>query len=258
MELQLSGKTFAVGGATGGLGKAVAERLLQEGARVVGFARSRDKLNRFGSEYGDRFIAQPTDTSDGIAVRKLGELLLDLKADGCVFNTGGPPSGTIAEVSMKQWDEAYASTFRWKIALTTQLLPMLRQRGSGQLLYLESVSIKQPIDNLVLSNAMRAAVAGFVKTLSREEGKNGIRPNILAPGYHATDRITSILDRAAKLQNEDRAAVERAFLEAVPEGSMGQPDDFAGVAAFLLSPLAKYISGQTITVDGGLVRHITG
>ena len=258
MDLQLSGKTFAVGGASGGLGKAVAERLLQEGARVVGYARSREKLARFGGEYGDRFIAHPTDTSDGIAVRKLGEALVDLKIDGCVFNTGGPPTGTIAEVSMKDWDEAYASTFRWKVALTTQLLPMLRQRGGGQLLYLESLSIKQPIDNLVLSNAMRAAVAGFVKTLSREEGSNGVRPNILAPGYHATDRITSILDRAAQLQNEDRASVEKAFLAAVPEGTMGQPGDFAGVAAFLLSPFAKYISGQTVTVDGGLVRHITG
>ena len=258
MELQLSGKTFAVGGASGGLGKAVAERLLQEGARVVGFARSRGKLENFGSEFGDRWIPFPADTSDGVAVRKLGEALLDLEVDGCVFNTGGPPSGTISELSMKDWDEAYASTLRWKIALTTQLLPMLRKRGSGHLLYLESVSIKQPIDNLVLSNAMRAAVAGFVKTLSREEGKNGVRPNILAPGYHATDRITSILDRAAALQNEDRDAVEKTFLEAVPEGTMGQPGDFAGVAAFLLSPLAKYITGQTITVDGGLVRHITG
>ena len=258
MDLHLSGKTFAVGGASGGLGKAVAQRLLEEGARVVGFARSRSKLEAFKNEFGDRWISHPADTSDNVAIRKLGEALVDLQIDGCVFNTGGPPSGTVAELGMKDWDEAYAGTFRWKIALTNQLLPMMRQRGSGQLLYLESVSIKQPIDNLVLSNAMRAAVAGFVKTLSREEGKNGVRPNILAPGYHATDRITSILDRAAALQNEDRAAVERTFLEAVPEGTIGQPADFAGVAAFLLSPLAQYISGQTITVDGGLVRHITG
>ncbi len=258
MDLQLKGKVFAVGGATSGLGLAVAERLLLEGATVFGFARSKDKLAQLASKYGGQFIAHPADTQDDRDVRNLGEALVAQKVDGCLFNTGGPPTGKITELSMHDWDDAYASTLRWKLALTTQLLPFLRKRGGGNLLYLESVSIKQPIDNLVLSNTMRAAMAGFVKTLSREEGRSGIRPNILAPGYHATDRITSVLDKAAELQGADREEVEQNFLEEVPVGSMGDPDDFAGVAAFLLSPLAKYISGQTITVDGGLVRHITG
>lgn len=258
MDLQLAGKKFAVGGASGGLGRAVAERLVAEGSTVIGYARSRHVLERMAQNLGPTFVPYAADTSDNIAVRKLGDFLIAERIDGCVFNTGGPPTGTIAELSMDAWDKAYAGTLRWKIALTTHLLPAFRKRGGGIFLYLESVSIKQPIDNLVLSNALRAAVAGFVKTLSREEGAQGIRANILAPGYHATERITAVLDKAASLQQADRQIVEKAFLAEVPVGTMGQPDTFAGVAAFLLSPYAAYLTGQTISVDGGLVRHITG
>ncbi|PPK84130.1 3-oxoacyl-[acyl-carrier protein] reductase [Neolewinella xylanilytica] len=258
MEVRLADNVIAVGGATSGLGLAITERLIEEGAIVLGFARSRDKLKALATKHGDRFISHPADTQDNIAVRKLGEAMIDYKIAGCVFNTGGPPTGSVSELSMQDWDTAYASTLRWKIALTGHLLPMFRKRKSGKLLYLESVSIKQPIDNLVLSNTMRAAVAGFVKTLSREEGENGIRANILAPGYHATSRITAVLDKAAQLKDASRETVEKEFLAGVPTGKMGNPDDFAAMAAFLLSPLAEYITGQTISVDGGLVRHITG
>ena len=258
MDLQFSGKKFAVGGATSGLGRAVAERLISEGATVIGFARSRQTLDAMALEHGNRFLSFPTDTADGVAVRKLGDHLIQTDVDGVVFNTGGPRTGTVDELSMDDWDKAYAGTLRWKIALTTQLLPHFRGRGRGHFLYLESISIKQPIDNLVLSNAMRAAVAGFVKTLSREVGGEGIRLNILAPGYHATDRITSVLEKAAALQNEEVESVRESFLAEVPVKTMGQPEDFAAVAAFLLSPYATYLNGQTLSVDGGLVRHITG
>lgn len=258
MDLKLQQQTVAVGGATSGLGKAIVERLIAEGATVIGFARSGDKLKSLSNSLGDRFEGYVANTTDTVAVRKLGEHLVSRGVDGCIFNTGGPPSGSISELGMDAWDSAYHGTLRWKIALTKQLLPLMRRRGRGSLLYLESVSIKQPIDNLVLSNVMRAGVAGFVKTLSREEGANGVRANILAPGYHATARITGVLDHAAKLQSVDRSEVEKEFLAEVPLGTIGQPADFAGLAAFLLSPFASYISGQTITVDGGLVRHLTG
>lgn len=258
MDLQLSGKKFAVGGATSGLGRAVAERLIREGATVVGFARSRQKLDALARDHGAAFVAFPADTADGVAVRKLGDYLIEADVDGVVFNTGGPRTGTVAELSMDDWDQAYAGTLRWKVALTSQLLPHFRNRGRGHLLYLESISIKQPIDNLVLSNAMRAAVAGFVKTLSREAGGAGIRLNILAPGYHATDRITTVLEKAAALQDEPIDAIRKNFLAEVPVQEMGRPADFAAVAAFLLSPYATYLNGQTLSVDGGLVRHITG
>jgi 3-oxoacyl-[acyl-carrier protein] reductase len=258
MDLQLDKKTFCVGGVTSGLGKAVAERLLEEGANVIGVARGKDKLDAMAETFGDRFTAYATDLTDATAVKMLGECLAGQEITGCVLNAGGPPTGRVEELQMKDWDQAYASTLRWKIQLIEALLPILRKRGGGRLLFLESVSIKQPIDNLVLSNAMRAAVAGFVKTLSREVGEAGITVNILAPGYHATPRITTVMEKSAKIQGLSLAETEAGFTAETAVKKLGDPADFAALAAFLLSPLGRYITGQTITVDGGLVRHITG
>ncbi|MFT5998780.1 MAG: 3-oxoacyl-[acyl-carrier protein] reductase [Neolewinella sp.] len=258
MDLQLSKKTFCVGGATSGLGRAVAERLLAEGAQVIGVARGRDKLDAMAAELGKAFTPYAADLTDGTAVRVLGEYLVEQKIDGCVLNAGGPRTGRVEELSMEDWDQAYHGTLRWKIQLINALLPILKANGAGRLLFLESVSIKQPIDNLVLSNAMRAAVAGYVKTLSREVGADGLTINILAPGYHATPRITTVLEKSAEIQGISLAETEAGFTAETSVKKLGDPADFAGMAAFLLSPMANYITGQTITVDGGLVRHITG
>jgi 3-oxoacyl-[acyl-carrier protein] reductase len=258
MDLQLKKQTFCVGGVTSGLGRAVAVRLLAEGASVIGVARGQEKLDAMAEEVGERFTPYSADLTDATAVKILGEHLVKEGVTGCVFNAGGPPTGRIEELKMKNWDQAYASTFRWKIQLTEALLPVLRAAGYGRLLFLESVSIKQPIDNLVLSNAMRAAVAGFVKTLSREVGGDGITANILAPGYHATPRITTVLEKSAKMQGLTFEETEAGFTAETATKKLGDPADFADMAVFLLSPQARYITGQTITVDGGLVRHITG
>lgn len=258
MDLQLKNKTFCVGGATSGLGRAVAVRLLAEGARVIGVARGRDKLDAMAAELGKAFTPYAADLTDGTAIRVLGEYLVEQKIDGCVLNAGGPRTGRVEEIAMEDWDQAYHGTLRWKIQLTNALLPSLKANGAGRLLFLESVSIKQPIDNLVLSNAMRAAVAGYVKTLSREVGATGVTINILAPGYHATPRITTVLEKSAEIQGISLAETEAGFTAETSVKKLGDPADFAGMAAFLLSPMAQYITGQTITVDGGLVRHITG
>ena len=258
MDLQLKNQTFCVGGVTSGLGRAVAVRLLAEGAKVIGVARGQDKLNAMAKEVGESFSPYAADLTDTTAVKILGEHLAKQGITGCVFNAGGPPTGRIEELEMKDWDRAYASTLRWKVQLTEAILPALSGRKNGRLLFLESVSIKQPIDNLVLSNAMRAAVAGFVKTLSREVGERGITANILAPGYHATPRITAVLEKSAEIQGMSQEETEASFAAETATKRLGDPADFADMAAFLLSPRARYITGQTITVDGGLVRHITG
>ena len=258
MDLQLSGRTIAVGGATSGLGKAIAQMCVAEGATVIGVARTQSTLDALSTELGDRFEGYAADLSDSTAITHLSEHLRQRQLYACVFNAGGPPTGLIADLDMNDWDAAYRSTLRWKIQLTSALAPGMTERGVGRLLYLESVSIKQPIDNLVLSNAMRAAVAGFVKTLSREIGQSGVTANILAPGYHATPRITTVLEKSAKLQGMDLAEVKRQFAAETATKELGAPTDFAATAAFLLSPNSRYITGQTVTVDGGLVRHIMG
>jgi len=257
MDLGLKNKTIAIGGVTSGLGRAIAEALLAEGARVIGIARGQKKLDEMAGEHPDRFVPYAADLTDATAVKNLGLYLINQKIDGMVLNAGGPPTGRVEELKMKDWDRAWESTLRWKVQLTMALLPLLKKKD-GRLLYLESVSIKQPIDNLVLSNAMRAAVAGFVKTLSREVGESGLTANILAPGYHATPRITSVLEKSAEIQQLPLQEVEKQFAEETSVKRLGDPADFAAMAVFLLSPASGYITGQTITVDGGLVRHITG
>lgn len=198
------------------------------------------------------------DLTDASSVSSLGEFLNEQGIDGCVLNAGGPPTGRAEDLTIEDWDEAYNSTLRWKIQLTAAILPGLKQRSQGRLLFVESVSIKQPINNLVLSNAMRAAVAGYVKTLTRELGAGHLTANILAPGYHATPRITTVLQKSADQLGTNLEEVEAQFTAETSLNRLGEPDDFGAMAAFLLSPLGGYITGQTITVDGGLVRHITG
>ncbi len=173
MDLQLKGKTFAVGGATSGLGGAIARALIEEGATVIGIARTKSTLDERASELGATFEPYAADLTNAADLPALCDHLVARKLDGCVFNSGGPPTGTIEELTMDDWDGAYASTLRWKVQLASALLPGMRERAGGRMLFVESVSIKQPIDNLVLSNAMRAGVAGFVKTLSREVGDFG-------------------------------------------------------------------------------------
>lgn len=258
MDLQLQEKTFAVGGASSGLGLAIAERLIAEGARVVGIARGMDGLEDVRGRLGQSFEPYPADLSDVTAIDQLAGQLIERNIMGCVLNSGGPPSGGTLDFGMSDWDEAYASTLRWKVQLVRKLLPMMKKRGAGELLFVESVSIKQPIDNLVLSNVFRAGVAGLVKTLSREVGKDGVRVNIIAPGYHATPRIKSVLEKAAELQGVSKEEITGEFAREVPNGRIGEPANFGATAAFLLSPLAEYINGQTVTVDGGLTRHLTG
>ncbi len=258
MDLQLADKKIAVGGATSGLGRAVAERLIEEGATVIGIARRRTVLEEMVQTHGDKFIPLVADLSDSSAVRALGEQLTEQQLYGCLLNAGGPRTGATLDLSMEDWDEAYRMTLRWKIQLTAALAPGMIARRSGRLLFLESVSIKQPIDNLVLSNSFRAGVAGYVKTISRELGADGITANIISPGYHATSRITSVLEKAAELQHISLEEAKANFVGEVPTGSLGDPADFATLAAYLLSPLSAYITGQTLSVDGGLTRHLTG
>jgi len=159
---------------------------------------------------------------------------------------------------LSDWDEAYKTVVRWKIALTQALLPKMMNTGYGRLLYIESVSTKQPVENLVLSNAMRLAVTGYVKTLSQEIGGSGVTLNILGPGYHATQRMENLFAKNSELKGISEAEIRKTFSEQTAVKQIGNPEDFASLALWLLSPHSNYITGQTITVDGGLVKGIMG
>ena len=177
---------------------------------------------------------------------------------GVFFNAGGPPAGTFDEITMNQWDEAYKTVLRWKISLTKLLLPQIKKQGYGRLVYLESVSVKQPVENLVLSNALRSAVTGFVKTLSQEVALHGITANVIAPGYHNTAAMKRLFVKKSEQTGEQQEFIKKYFEKEIPVGAMGNPADLATLVLWLFSPYSKYVTGQTITHDGGLTKGIFG
>ena len=159
---------------------------------------------------------------------------------------------------MEDWDDAYKSILRWKVAITQTLVPKMKQHGYGRFVYIESSSVKQPLENLVLSNSLRLAVVGFVKTLSQEIAKSGITLNVMAPGSHDTPAIERLYIKKAAQTGLSAAETRKQGIQQIPVGALGKPEDFASLAVWLLSPASGYITGQTISVDGGMVKSIFG
>ena len=254
MDLNLRDRLFFVSGATSGFGKSTALALLGEGARLIINARGEHKLRKLQGTYPDqvRYVAGDI-TTDGVIDNVLS-VIGDERLEGMLVNAGGPPAKSFLETELEDWDAAYASVLRWKVQITNRLLPKFRAQGYGRIVYIESVSVKQPIENLVLSNAMRLAVIGFVKTLSQEVAHEGITLNALAPGYHATPAMERLFAKKASLLGIDPAEARREFESEIRSGQLGDPDDLASLAVWLLSPHSRYVTGQTIVVDGGLAK----
>jgi 3-oxoacyl-[acyl-carrier protein] reductase len=258
MDLKLRDKLILVGGASSGLGKGVAEALLDEGARVIGVARTEEKLQELESQYGDAFRPYPADLTDPDAVKRLLRDLANVDLYGALVNAGGPPAMPALETSLDDWDAAYQQVMRWKIQLVQGLLPQLQSRGVGRFVFVESVSTKQPVDNLVLSTAFRLGITGYVKTLAGEVAHAGVTFYILAPGYHATPRVDQLVQKSSSRSGKDPAEVVREITKNIPLGTMGDPADFGRLAAWLFSPYSSYLTGQTISVDGGVIRGTFG
>jgi len=257
MDLKLDDQLFLVGGATSGLGRAIAEHLVDEGAKVIAVARTEAKLKELQEQNSNIEIIAADLTEESsleLVLKQIGDRVLT----GTVINSGGPPAIPVMRTELADWDRAYKTVLRWKIALTQALLPKMIAQGYGRLLYIESVSTKQPVENLVLSNAMRLAVTGYVKTLSQEIGNSGVTLNILGPGYHATQRMQNLFAKNSKLKGMPEEEIRKIFSEQTAVKQIGKPKDFASLAVWLLSPFSCYITGQTITVDGGLVKGIMG
>ena len=258
MDLTLKNQRFIVGGVSSGFGRAVAEALLAEGATVIGIARSQNKLDQMKAQYGSSFETIAADLTKEGSIDLIQKELNGRPLAGIFINAGGPPTGTFAELSMEQWDAAYQNILRWKVDLVRRFLPAMQEAGYGRLLFLESVSVKQPIANLMLSNSLRMAVVGMVKTLSQEIGPDNITANILAPGYHATAAMDRIFARMSHEQGITTGEAKEKLASGVPVKKIGEASDLASLAVWLLSPLSHYITGQTITVDGGLVSGAFG
>ena len=256
MDLEIKNKLFIVCGATSGFGKAIAEALLNEGALVIAVARGEEKLKTLAATAPTQVEMVTGDISDSKLISQLVNVVGERELHGLVVNAGGPPAKTVLETTLDDWDAAYKNILRWKVEITQAFVPKMMQQNYGRIVYIESSSVKQPLENLVLSNSLRVAVVGMVKTLSQEIAKSGVTLNVMGPGSHNTPAIDRIYQKKSGQTGLPFEEVKQKAIQQIPVGKLGEADDFAGLALWLLSPMSRYVTGQTITVDGGMVKSM--
>jgi 3-oxoacyl-[acyl-carrier protein] reductase len=246
VDLGLKGRTALVTGASSGLGLATAEALAGEGANVAMFARRRDLLEREADRIGalavrgDVTIPKDLEQAVDTTVKAFGGL------DVLVWNSGGPPPGSATDVTPESLEAALELLFLPAVRLVRLCLPYLEASHGGRILALTSIAAKEPVDHLALSNALRPGVTGWMHTLARELGPKGITVNCVAPGHIATARLEQLYP----------AGPTEADLAGIPLGRWGDPREFGDVVCFLASERARYVSGQTVVVDGGAQRFL--
>jgi len=243
MRLGLDGRRALVTGGSSGLGLATARALAAEGVDVVVASRSADKLSRTGLPHvvADVSRADEVERMVAEASERLGGI------DILIANAGGPPPGNFASTPLEAYDTALRLNLTSTVAMCQAVVPGMRANGWGRIVAITSYSVREPIAHLILSNTARAGVTAFLKTLSREVARDGITVNSLQPGLHLTDRLSSLYP--------DQASIEAAA-KTVPTGTLGDPDDFGHVAAFLCSEHAKFITGTSIPLDGGALHGL--
>ena len=262
MELGLGGKVAMVGGGSRGLGYAVARALAAEGASVSIASRNRDAVDRAAAtierETGKRVLATAADlgAADPIAawheatVREFGGV------DLLFANGGGPPAGRALDFDDRAWQSAFDLLLLSAIRQIRHVVPGMQARGGGSILLSTSSAVKEPIPNIALSNVMRASVAALAKTLALELAADRIRVNQLIPGRIGTDRVREIDEVNAKKSGVSFEEQQRRSAATIPMGRYGEPEEYARMAAFLLSDAAGYITGASVQVDGGMVRSL--
>ena len=249
---------FIVCGASSGFGHAVAKSLLNSGSSVIAVARREEALQTLQKEYSGSVDYVAGDLTEQSTLERIVEKSANGYLNGIFLNSGGPPAKSIEETELEDWDDAYSSLLRWKVDLTKMLLPKFKDQEYGRILFLESASVKQPIENLVLSTSMRLAVVGYAKTLSEEMAHMGITVNILAPGYHDTGALNRLLEKKSKNENISLEEAKERMKQQTKVGFIGDPGKLASLARWLLSEESEYITGQTISVDGGVIKGIHG
>ncbi len=256
MDLGLAGKVALVAASSRGLGRAIAEELAAEGARIVICARGEQALRATAAEirsaHGGDVLDVVADVSDSADAKRLVDAAIDRygRIDILVNNSGGPPSGRFETLTPEMWDSAAQLLLNSTVGLTRLVLGGMKERRWGRILNVTSIAAKQPIDGLMLSNSLRAAVIGFARTLATEVAPFGVTVNNLLPGYTRTDRVEQLARASGSADAVNRWQSE------IPVGRLGEPRELAALAAFLASERASYITGSSIAVDGGWIRSL--
>lgn len=262
MDLGLRDKCALVLGASQGLGLGVARALLAEGASVALSSRSAESLEaaRVGlpQDQRTRCFILPADLGAPDAAGSIAAAALAAmgRVDILVNNSGGPPTGQPSGVDVEEIDRQFDRMVKPLLALTLELLPGMRARGFGRILTIASSGVVQPIPHLPISNSLRSALVGFMKTLASEVARDGVTVNILAPGRIATARTQSIDAATAGRSGKSEAEVARESAATIPAGRYGTVEEFGAVAAFLAGTGASYVTGSVIRVDGGAIRSV--
>ena len=260
MDLNLHNKIALVTGASRGLGYATAELLAQEGAKVALNGRNPESLEKacqkIKSLTGIPSLPIPGDVTNPQIAETLVKKVVDEWGglDILITNAGGPPAGKFETFGIEDWQNAVHLNFFSAVFLIRAALPYLRKSSSAAVLTITSISVKQPIEGLVLSNSVRAATVGLTKSLALELGKEGIRFNSILPGWTATERVEQLLQHRARSNNTSVEEERQKIASQTALGRIAQPSEFARVAVFLVSPAASYITGSMIAVDGGFYR----
>ena len=262
MDLGLKGKIALVAASSQGLGYATARELAFEGASLLICSRNKETIDRAADtirgETTADVLAIAADVSITADIERLISAGLERfgKIDILFTNSGGPPAGPFESTTPESWDAATKVVLNSVVDLCRLVLPGMKERRWGRILNLTSIAAKQPVDNLMLSNSLRAAVTGFARTLANEVAPFCITVNNILPGYTRTERLDELIDFLSRKEGISAGDVRGRWESEIPMQRLGDPSEFAALAAFLLSERASYITGQSIAVDGGWIRSL--
>jgi 3-oxoacyl-[acyl-carrier protein] reductase len=262
MDLGIKGRVAIVAASSQGIGRAIAEAFAAEGCRVAMCARNSQKLEAAADAIRQEFrvdlLAKAFDVTDPVAVHDFVAAVVQQfgSVDICVTNAGGPPAKGFLAASVEEWRKAIDTNFMSTVYFAREVIPHMQKKRWGRIITLTSISTKQPVADLVLSNASRAALVGLVKSLANEFGKDGILVNNVGPGYTATDRLKELARARSASQNKTEDEICAAWASDSALKRVGQPSEVADTVVWLASERASYITGQTLLVDGGAYKGL--
>jgi 3-oxoacyl-[acyl-carrier protein] reductase len=262
MDLGLKDKVVIVAASSQGLGRATAERFAAEGARLAVCSRNQKGIQTAADELRARYqadvLAEACDVTDPAAVQRFCAKVAERfgRIDVCVTNAGGPPAKGFLAVSLEEWRRAVDLNFLSVVYFAREVIPHMQRQRWGRFITLTSVSVKQPVPELILSNAVRSSVVGLIRSLANEFGRDGILFNNVGPGFTETDRVKELAGARAQATNVSPDAIKAQWAAATAVGRIGRPEEVADAIVWLASERASNITGQTILVDGGSYKGV--